>query len=287
MQSFVDTLSQDAEVTSQLKVTLQLNNLGKTIVTNQYANFPLCLSRPFYLDNQNRAYLYLGNTSPGLFPKDNLNFSLDLQENTKVYLTDRAATKVYPTPNFSDLAQVCYQFNLAAGAYLEFVPESLILYQDAALSQITKINLDSSSTLFLSEIILPGRLAKGEFYQFQAYYNRLQVYNLKRDLLFSDGMYLSGKNNNFKDNHLFTIYPVLGNAIAVLPQSLVKLLQTKLEKLELPTNLLAASSLLPGDYGLLIRVNAQQTALVKRYFRTIINLIRDLTQDTALPYIPK
>ena len=273
---------------SDLQIKLNLNKFNKTIITYKYSDHPLCISRPFYLDNnQRRAYLYLGNNSPGLFPGDNFNITLDCEENTQVYLTDRAATKVYPNPDLEQIAQVSYQFNLAAGSYLEFVPESLILYQDSALEQVTKINMDFTSTLFLSEIILPGRLARGESYLFHSYFNRLQVYSLEGDLWFSDGMYLSGIKNSFKDSHLFAKYSVLGNAIAVLTESKVKLLQQKIEKLDSPKNVLTATSLLPKDRGILIKVNAQKTASIKQYFTSIINSIRNTNKNNHLPHIPK
>lgn len=273
---------------SQLQIKLKLNKLGKTIITHKYSDHPLCVSRPFYLDdNQNRAYLYLGNNSPGLFPGDDLNITLYCEQNTRVYLTDRAATKVYPNINLENIAKVNYNFNLASGAYLEFVPESLILYRDGALEQVTKINMDSTSSLFFSEIILPGRLARGESYLFHSYFNRLQVYSNEGDLWFSDAMYLSGVKNSFTDSHLFAKYPILGNAIVVLPKSNLKLLQEKIELLDIPDNLLTATSLLPSDRGLLIKINARKTFLVKQYFASIINSIRNINVDTDLPYIPK
>ncbi len=273
---------------SQLAIKLQQNRLGKTIITHKYANHPLSISRPFYLDNyQNRAYLYLGNNSPGLFPQDDFHFSFDCGENTQLYLTDRAANKVHPHNNLSNIAQVNFEFKIAGGAYVEFVPEFLILYRDAALKQVTKIKMNSSSSLFLSEIILPGRLARGESYLFHSYFNRLQVYSLDGDLWFSDGMYLLGIKNGFKDSNLFAKYALLGNAIAVLPSSKVKLLQKSIANLALPDKLLAATSLLPQERGLLIRINAEKTSLIKQYFSTVINLIRNLDQDCSLPYIPK
>ncbi len=275
-------------IKSQLQIKLELNKLDQTIVTHKYSDHPLCISRPFYLDHhQHRAYLYLGNNSPGLFPGDNFNITLDCEKNTQLYLTDRAASKVYPNPDLKYIPQVNYELNIASGSYLEFVPESLILYQDSALEQVTKINMDSSSTLFFSEIILPGRLARGESYLFDSYFNRLQVYSLEGDLWFSDGMYLSGVQNSFKDSHLFAKYPILGNAIAVLPKSKVKYLQDNIEKLDIPHNLITATSLLPQERGVLIRINAEKTAAVKEYFTSIINLIRNINRDTDLPYIPK
>lgn len=273
---------------SQLLVKLQANKLGKTTITHKYSDHPLCISRPFYLDdNSNRAYLYLGNNSPGLFPGDNFQINLDCDENTHIYLTDRAANKVYPNKDLVQTAKISYELNLAPKTYLEFVPEPLILYKNSVLEQVTRITMDASSTLFLSEIILPGRLAREEFYLFDSYLNRLQVYSWDGDLWLSDGMYLSGTKNSFKNSELFTIYPILSNAIALLPKSQIKLLQENIALLNPPPNLLTANSLLPQERGIIIKINAQKTSLVKQYLTLIINLIRNINQDSSLPYIPK
>jgi len=171
MDSISVNFTQDYFSRSQLQIKLQQNSLGQTVITHKYSEHPLSISHPFYLDsNRKRAYLYLGNNSPGLFPRDDLHININLEQNNSIYLTDRAATKIYSNTNTQDIAQVSYKFNIAAGACLEYVPESLILYQNSALEQITKITMDYSSTLFLSEIILPGRLAREEYYQFHSYF---------------------------------------------------------------------------------------------------------------------
>ena len=64
-------------------------------------------------------------------------------------------------------------------ATLEFLPEPLILFADSALSQTTDITLHAEAGLSLGEIILPGRLARGEAYQFRQYFSRLRVRSLQ------------------------------------------------------------------------------------------------------------
>ena len=276
---------------NNLELNLKCDRTNKTICAHQYTTYPLRLSTVFRLDgaNTNRAYLYTMNTSPGLLAKDELKMSLQLEDNTNLYLTDQAATKVHPMPNEHSQATVDYQIELRREANLELVPEPIILYSDAALTQNISIKLDRTAKLFLSEIILPGRLAKGESYQFRYYFNRLKLTDLTGKLLFTDAIHLQGKSNLFKDNKLFAPLPIMGNAIAVYPALDIELLSKELEAIQVTNfpNLMVATSILPSDCGLLIRAFANKTIQLKQYFKLALEHIRNLVNQPVLPYIPK
>ena len=276
---------------NNLELNLKCDRTNKTICAHQYTAYPLRLSTVFRLDgaNTNRAYLYTINTSPGLLAKDELKMSLQLEDNTNLYLTDQAATKVHPMPIEHSQATVDLQIELRSRSCLELVPEPVILYSDAALTQNISIKLDRTAKLFLREIILPGRLARGEYYQFRYYFNRLKLSDLTGKLLFTDAIHLEGKSNLFKDNKLFAPLPIMGNAIAVYPDLDLELLSKELEDIQVNKfpNLMVATSILPSDCGLLIRAFANKTIQLKQYFKLALEHIRNLANQPALPYIAK
>jgi urease accessory protein len=280
----------------EYKYNLQLNlkcdrASQQTICYHQYATYPLRLSPVFRLEgvNSSRAYLYIMNTSPGLLAGDELNLSVHLAANTNFYLSDQSATKVHPMPQIATKAVINYQIEVDAGATWEFVPEPIILYTDSALEQNMQIKVHPTAKLFLSEIILPGRLARGESYQFRYYFNRLQVTDLTGKLLFTDAMRLEGKLNPFNNNPLFVSLQIIGNAIAILPDVDLKLLSTSLESIPAANSpqLTVATSILPHNQGLVIRALANKTIELKNYFRSALNCIRTVTHQSPLPYIPK
>ena len=261
----------------------------QTVCQHQYTSFPLRLSTPFRLEakNSNRIYHYLINTSPGLLAGDKLNLSLQLAENTSLYLTDQAATKVHPMPN-GDRAIVNYQITVDRNADLELVPEPVILYKNSILEQNTTVKLHPTAKLFISEIILPGRIAKQEYYDFNYYSNRLQVSDLTGKLLFIDAMRSIGKQNQFKNNRLLVSMPIIGNAIAIIPGTDLKLLTTQLELESAKCqNIEVATSILPSNNGLVIRASSSKTIDLKKYFTYAIDCIRTITNRSPLPYIAK
>lgn len=276
---------------NNLELKLKTDTNNKTICQHQYTSFPLRLSSVFRLEgnNTNRAYLYLINTSPGLLANDTLNSSLYVADNSNVYLTDQAATKVHPMPKIDSKGTINYQIVVKDNASLEFVGEPIILYEDAVLEQNTKIKLYPTAMLWLTEIVLPGRLAKDEYYDFNYYFNRLEIVDDKDKLLLVNASRLLGKDNPFKGNKLFTSLPILGNAIAILPQADLNLLIDELESKTLVNNqnIEAAITILPAENGIAIRALANKTNHLKQYFNSVLQSIRHITQQANLPYVPK
>lgn len=274
-----------------MEVTLKCDRFGQTVVTHQYTSHPLRLSGVFRLDaaDSHRAYLYITNTSPGLLAGDNLGLSLKLEAGASLYLTDQAATKVHAMPITGTKAITDLKIEVGAGASLEFVPEPLILFADAALEQTTRIQLHSDAELFWSEIILPGRLARGECYEFDHYFNRLEITSISEELWFRDAIHLEGKHNLFKHSELFASKPVLANLIVVQPQTDLEVLGKNLENLEAANcpDLIVASSVLPESKGLLVRALASKTLGIKKYLKYALNCVRYLGDRSSLPYIPK
>lgn len=274
-----------------LELQLKCNSLGHTIVTHQYTTYPWRLSGIFRLDaaESHCAYLYITNTSPGLLAGDNLGLYLRLEAGAKLYLTDQAATKIHAMPIAGTKATVESKIEVAGGASLEFVPEPLILFADAALEQTTRIQLHEDAELFWSEIMLPGRLARGECYQFRHYFSRLEITSTAGELWFRDNAHLEGKDNLFKDSELFASKPVLANLIVVQPHTDLEVLSKKLENLEAANcpDLIAASSILPDNKGLLVRAMASKTIGIKKYHKYALNCVRNSSDRPSLPYVPK
>ena len=275
---------------SRLKLGLKCNSQGQTVVTHQYQTHPLRISRVFRLDRDSdrRAYLYLRNNSPGLFAADKLEISLNVADRSQLYLTEQSATKVHPMKE-KEKAEVNYQWQIGQQGIVEFVPEPLILYRDSAFQQTTTIKLHPTASLFWSDLILPGRLARGESYQFRYYDHRLSVCSDRGEPWFQERMYLKGQNNPFCHDPLLARYSVWGNAIAIMPHVKLDLLKNTVDSLakqNIPA-LQAATSVLPRDRGIVIRVLADKTEKVKSYWNSVLDVLRKLNQQSSLPQVPK
>lgn len=259
--------------------------------------YPLSVSPIFRLEDSpgaasTRAYLYRMNTSPGLLAGDRLSICLQLTSGSQLYLADQSATKVH-TMSPGDMATVNYSIELGEQATLEFLPEPLILFADAAIVQQTEITVHASAGLSLGEIILPGRLARGEVYQFRQYRNRIRVRSTVGKLLFAEAMNLAGKGNQFAQSPLFASGSVLGSLVLILPEAIatpqtLATLSHEIESLadegEKEHSLNLASSVLPSGRGLFVRATATTTRDLQSCFRSAVNCVRKLRNQAPLPY---
>ena len=265
----------------------------KTILSHRYMAYPLSVSPVFRLEENGtaastqRAYLYRMNTSPGLLANDALKISLQLASGSQLYLADQSATKVHTMPEKNAQATVDYQIDLGDRTTLEFLPEPLILFTDSALKQQTNVTIYPTAGLSLGEIVLPGRLARGERYQFRQYFSRLRVSSPQGRLWFAESMKLLGKENRFVRAALFASGPVLGTLVLILPEAIatpqaLKTLSTQIDALETDT-LNLASTLLP-ERGLFVRAMAQTTREMQSSFKAAVNCVRTLRGEALLPY---
>ena len=279
----------------QLALTLGCDRARKTVVQQKYMAYPLSVSPTFRLDalgghaatlQQQRAYLYRMNTSPGLLAGDALTMTCHLKVGSKLYFADQAAIKVHRMPQPETFSQVDYSVQLEAGATLEFLPEPVILFEDAALFQTADIVVAPSASLCWGEIVLPGRWARGEHYQFREFSSRVRIRSDRGKLVFVDQMKLLGKTNRFARSGLFSSAPVLGSLIVLLPETVGDLaaLQQRVEAIASDSAIDMASSVLPGARGLLVRAMAARSQTMQKCFKEVVSAMRQTNGEAPLPY---
>jgi urease accessory protein len=256
--------------------------------------YPLSVSPIFRLEengsasSSNRAYLYRMNTSPGLLAGDTIGMSLHLGEGAQLFLADQSATKVHTMPQAQ--ATVDYRLEVGSSATLEFLPEPLILFADSTLTQTIEVIMHPTASLSLGEIILPGRLARGEVYQFHQYLSRLRVKSPEGQIWFAETMKLLGKGNRFAGNALFASGAVLGSLVLILPEAVatserLAVLSAEIDNLvEADGSGDIASSVLPGGRGLFVRAITQTTREMQACFKGAVNCVRQLRGQPPLPY---
>lgn len=275
---------------NQLSVQIGLDQNHQSFVQRQYATYPFRLSRALRLDptDAHRTYLYIMNSSPGLLAGDAFQISVRLSDRTALYLTDQSATKVHQMA-VDQGAHLHYDVEIGSGASLEYVPEPIILYRDANLEQAMRVTLAPTGRLVLSDIIVPGRLARGECFHFHQYVNRLKVHTPDGDLIFTDAMQLKGNGKHpLTSSPLFASHRILASVILVMPDADLHALELDLEQFAATQPMLtAASSPLPNCNGLLVRVMASNVPIAKAYINYALTRMRQLNDQPALPEVPK
>jgi urease accessory protein len=227
---------------------------GRTGICHRRQRFPLFMTAPLYIDpNQpDMAFVYVQNPSGAAFAGDRLELKVSAGPGAKVHVTTPSATKIYRME--SDFAVQTVDLNVMEGAVLEYIPEMTIPFAGSDYEQHLSINVAKGGVAILTEMIAPGRLARGEEFAFDRLLMRtkasvdgqevlcdtIHLEPAKRDIsvagLMGDNKYMAS---------LITITP--GYQSSELALSLHNLLQSY-------PNVLGSACLLYNDNGIMVRI---------------------------------
>jgi urease accessory protein len=190
---------------------LQLERVGAaTRPARVVARAPLQLSRARYdvPDRPDAAAFTLVHLG-GILEGDRYDIHVELGPGASAAITTAAATQVLCMPGGD--ARQGIALRLAPGSRLTWLPEPLILFAGARFTQATRVELASGARLALLDVLVPGRLARGEAYQFERYESRLEVCDPGGRCLVAERAVLAPRRGNLAAPGMFGRTPVLGS----------------------------------------------------------------------------
>jgi urease accessory protein len=239
---------------------------------------PLQLSRARYddparPDQPALTLVHLG----GILAGDHYNLSIALGDAAGARLTTAAATQVYRMPDGE--ATQAIHFRLGAGSRLEWLPEPTILFGGARFSQTTSIVLGPGAQLALLDVLVPGRLARGEVHQFDRYATRLEARDSAGRLLLAERALLEPRRSDLTAPGLFGTTAVLGSLYilgdgvdAERGCALVTRREGTLDGLAIELG----TAVLPNGCGMLVRALGSTASQVHRALLKIWGVMRQV-----------
>ncbi|HWK46671.1 MAG TPA: urease accessory protein UreD [Stellaceae bacterium] len=102
----------------------------------------------------------LVTTSGGLTGGDRIGVAITAGPGTTATATTQAAEKIYRSTG--DDCRIDVEIDIAAGAWLEWLPQETILFDRSRLKRRTEVRIEAEGALLAVEIVLFGRVASGE-----------------------------------------------------------------------------------------------------------------------------
>jgi urease accessory protein len=145
----------------------------RTELQHKFHKSPLKIAKTFAREDQQLGVCIM-DCSPGMMAGDKYRLDWQLLPHSNVYITNQSYTKVHPSAERP--AYQLQSFRVEKGARLEYKPEPIMLYKDASFQANTDIFLEPGAVVFLTDILCPGRVLRGEEFQYVRYDNRLKVF---------------------------------------------------------------------------------------------------------------
>jgi urease accessory protein len=146
---------------------------GKTFLASQHYRLPLQVLTPFYSDDDGTAFVYLLNPSGGILQGDVLETDIIVEKDARGFITTPSANKFYKMDEGH--ATLTNRIRVEKGGVLEYMPEYNIPFAQSSVVQETEFDIDGEATLLAFDMIVPGRIEKGEVFQYDLYSSKISI----------------------------------------------------------------------------------------------------------------
>jgi urease accessory protein len=261
---------------------------GKTVVKEQYSKVPLFTQRALYLEESmpSMAYMYIISPSGGILQGDRYRMDITLKNKAHAHLTTQGATRIYRME--TNYATQLVNVGVDDGCYLEFVPDQIIPYRDSRFYQRVDLKVHENATMVYSEMIVPGRVASGESFEYDICYMKSQGRNQNNKLRFVDTAILEPKKGDLKIPGILGKFDVIGNMYILTKTKYVSELNDEINSsLKKLTHISGGATILPRDSGVMIRMLGRVASDIRNAMYKIIEIVRKAVLNVSFSGIRK
>jgi urease accessory protein len=270
-----------------LELALARRN-GTTRVEHQYQRAPLHTYQPIHLDTNlpEMAFVFVQQFGDGFVDGDRCQIGIECGPDAMVHVTTQAATNLYRAER--NFAAQLVELRLSRGGVLEFLPDPVVPFRGSRFFQRTRLTADPDSTAILAEVLLPGRVARGEMHAYELYRAEVEAYRPDGTLLFVDTLRfcpseLEGRQSLAllgASDVVATLHIVSQRAT---PEELVELLR----QLSPSGDVLTGVSELPNGCGVSVRFLGPTSKAVRAALKDAWNAARLTLLDAPAPDLRK
>jgi len=251
---------------------------GKTVIREQYSHVPLFAQRAMYLEESlpAMAYVYIVSPSGGILQGDRYRIDITLDNNTLAHVTTQGATRIYKMEK--NYASQIVNITVGEGSFFEYIPDQIIPFRNSRFYQEVELNVHDNATMIYSEVIVPGRVASGEAFEYDICYIRTVGKNHLGRPRFMDTVKLEPKNENLRAEGILGNFKVVGTTYIITKDFYLKDLQyeisEKIKVLEVKGKISGGTSILPARQGIIIRILGNSTEDLKEIIFEVVNIAR-------------
>jgi urease accessory protein len=149
-------------LSGHLSLVCSLDESGRSHISRQSFCAPFHISKPY--QDEHALMVQVINPTAGLFSGDSLQSDISVERGARLHINTPSASRIHTM--HSGRAELHQNFHVAEAAWLEFNPSALIPQKAGRYLQISRIELAAGAETFFLETLAPGRVARGECFEF-------------------------------------------------------------------------------------------------------------------------
>src|SRR5262249_45050033 len=154
-----------------------------------------------------------------------------------------------------DVAGQVVNLRVGPGAVLEYLPDAVVPFRGSRFVQRTNLTVDRTATAIVGELLLPGRVARGELHAYELYEAQTEAREADGTLLFADLLRLTpGNGEGIRSLGLLGGRDVVATLYVVTRRKPAEALGVVLRGSLVGADVLAGVSELPNGCGASVRL---------------------------------
>jgi len=199
----------------RLELRFGVDRDGDTNLVRDLARAPFHVSGTLGHDPHPRGEtVYVQSPSEGVAQGDRRSVTVEVGAEAVAHVSTQSSTKVLSMGH--NYAESDIALSVGADAHLDYVPAPTILHGDARYHEALTVELAPSATAVVGEVVVPGRLARGERFEFERYLSEFQARS-DGDLLAADATHLAPGESDPTAPGVLGEFTVLGTLYVLAP----------------------------------------------------------------------
>lgn len=266
--------------TGRLELGFEQSSDGETRLVRDFAQAPFHVSGTLDHDPiEGAATVYVQSPSGGIAQGDRRTTTVTVGPDATARVGTGSATKVFSMD--ANYASADVSLSVESGGHLAYVREPAILHPDARFCQSVSLEVATDASAILGDVVVPGRLARGESFDFERYYSQTEIVG-PDGLLAADATHLRPKDQRPQAPGILGDHAVLGTLFVVAPALDTAGLSDAVHAAvsgdertdpDAPCGTAGATAL-PNGAGVLVRALGATTPPVRRSLRTAWSVAR-------------
>lgn len=261
---------------------------NNSVLTHVYRVAPLLVQQGLYFDESwpELPIVPIISVGGGTLQGDRYAIDIEVKDNAIASVTSQSATRIQEmNTNYATQFQA---ISVGKHAYLEYIPDTTILYKNARYACLNEVTVDETGVFIYGETVMLGRKHyKNERYDFALFSTQLTVYRPaknhteegEKQCVFSEKMLITQEDPIKGFNLVMKNYDVFSNLVCVLPETYIKpLLDSYPFRWNKELALMAGLSTLPNQSGLILRVVGKESYHVQDEIKRFTQLVRELVK---------
>jgi urease accessory protein len=260
----------------------------KTVVKEQYAKVPLFIQRALYLEESipSMAYIYIISPSGGILQGDRYRIDISLSNHAYAHVTTQGATRIYKMEQ--DFGTQMINIAVDEGCYFEYIPDQIIPFRNSRFYQIVNLKVHESATMIYSEMLVPGRVASGESFEYDICYIKTIAKDYYEKMRFIDIMKLEPKKENLESFGIMNNFEIIANVYILCKEKYVNNLKEKINMtMKNKNKIYGGTSSFPNNNGAVVRILGNTTKDVKKIIFDILSISRQTILGASFSGIRK